>query len=483
MNVTEVDKVSFPLRSLRKTPSYSRYLLDTYLSTCPYRHLNCTWLNNLVSGVSYEGTDLTHTYLYLNPPPDRLLDHQVVRTYTQAAWQFAGGKAVRWELLRVVLFAGLWTFNFLSESGTTLRDTRNIFRIISFSLLLLYTPYISVQTVWVLQKVFRKQLKWLNFELKMVDNELDNLHPCMWNAYHVIIREKKILSKQILHLKVGQFLWQEAGELLILVLSLLVLVLDIVLTAVSRDMDRKPHLNRLYMVLTSSLLVLVWTNCVSKLRYYTSFAPFLGNVKELLNLLAKFSVVFMAFYIPIACVFWKTIYEGHVAPADSNSTHIGFFDALYRVYKMPFASYASSEELDVSTSAGTQAWWGILTVYWLTLGGVFLWNLLSALTYHTLSLPSHRQTTRDRLLRCCREIMGMNPLKRQEFARFLELDCKPWVMASGEVGGRGVNESCERSARDVEEELERLFNKIDEIALRERTVSTSSGGMVGNMFN
>lgn len=439
-NINEVDKVSFVFRTAEKCTEYGQWLLDSYITSCPYRGVSCVWLNNLVNGVSYESTDLSHSYLYLTTLKREFIEHPVTKCYTRAAWNHFGRKSALRGLATYLVFALLWTLHFMTDNGKTFRDNSNVGRIVAYSLLLPYLGFMIYDLVARTKRIFRKQLDCISSEMRQVDRELDNLHPCMWNAYHVLLREKRGLNKKDAHLRVGKMLVQKISDLVVLIMSAVILVLDLAMTAFSTEEDRRPGLNVTYIVISSSVLVLVWINTFYKLRYFKEMGTFLVSIKSLAGLLVKFAVMFVFFYIPIACVFWKTIFESTIRPSpphltDTNSTRVPFPAALYKVYRMTFSDYTYSEGLDIATKQGLPAWWNLLTFYWLTVGGLILLKILGGMVFVALSEPlkdSILTANRERLRYICEVVMNQSTARRQEFARHLELECKPYV-SEGEL--------------------------------------------------
>eukprot|EP00116_Pleurobrachia_bachei_P002384 sb/3462646/ len=489
-DVTEVDKVSFVFRCMERCPEYSESLLDSYVSSCPYRAVSCVWLNNVVNGVSYENTDLTHSFLYLSDLKRGLLEHPALKTYTSVAWSLFGRKHAVFDLSRYLLFTALWTFSYLVDSGKSL-GSGNAAKLAGFTLLIPYT----VMMVWFMAHrtltSYKRQLNCLNSELAIVDKELDNLHPCMWNAYHVLRREKRGFLARRSNLQLFNLLWDQVADIAILVLSLGALVFELVLVGVGSNVDRKihPEANIAHTVITSSTLLLVWACTFNKLQYFNMFGSFLVGIKNLIALLGKFSVLFVAFYFPTACVFWKTLFESTTRPTlvnettpleDSNSwgatnsTVVTFWDAFYRVYRMAFVSYDYSSGLGIATNLGIPDWWNILTFYWITMGSLILLRIFGAIVFAILSEPV-RETQyiahQVRFRFICQIVMLMSCSKRQSFSRYLELDCKPYITDKLLTSPSGYHGN-----EDSTSEIRELRDRVDRLSALVQQPETSSMG-------
>lgn len=488
-NLNEVDKVCFIFRTVEKCTEFGQSLLNSLLTNCQYRGVSCVWLNNLVNGVSYQSTDLSHSFLYLTTPDREFIQHPVIRCYTRAAWHFFGRKSALINFLTHLIFSVLFTLHFMTDNGKTFRDKGNVGRIIAFSLLLPYAGFMVYDLVMRMKRIYFKQLDCLEFERGLVDKELDNLHPCMWNAYHVLLREKRGITQKLVNLRVGKVLAQKIFELLVVALTVLMLILDLVMTAASKDEDRRKDLNIVYIIISSSVMVLIWLQTFYKLRYFKEFGAFLVSINKLAGLLLKFAVMFVFFYIPIACVFWKTIYESTdrngtdphpdlSAPLSTtdNSTRVTFPDAFYKVYRMTFSDYTYSDGLKIAAKQGLPSWWNVLTFYWLTVGGLILLKILGGMVFVVLSEPlkeSLLTAYRERLHYICEVVMNQSNSARQDFARHLEMECKPYVH-QGELV-REVRSQEQERERELERINHRLDNLTENLFRNERSVSSSSG--------
>ena len=168
----------------------------------------------------------------------------------------------------------------------------------------------------------------------------------------------------------------------------------------------------------------------------------------------------------------------HVTATVDNTTIVTFPDAFYRVYRMTFSDYTYSEGLKIAAKLGLPAWWNILTFYWLTVGGLILLRILGAMVFSALSQPLNQALLiayTERLRYISELVMNQNSSSRQDFARFLEMECKPYV-----IEGELIKDV--RSAeREMEKEMERINQRLDHLSdhvfqsAAERSVSSSSG--------
>ena len=425
--LTATDRISFVFRTLEKCSEFGKVVLSSYVTTCFYRGVSCVWLNKLINGLSYDKTDLTHAFLLsLTSPAQQLIQHPFFKTYTSVTWRLIGRRQAVMNVVRHLLYSFMWTFHFMSDTGETFRGPGSGPKIAAYTLLLPYTCHMIYHTVSTIKSTYTKQLECLEFENSLVEREFKYVHPCMWNACHVLEREKMVLSVKHKHLYFGRVLAPKSLELCIILLSLIVLLLDLIMTAISETERKRPHLNVFYMVITSIVLVLVWANTFIKFKFFKEFGTFLISLQKLSNLLTKFAVMFLVFYIPVSCVFWKTIYEGNY----KVTTNITFLDSCYKVYRMTYSDYTYSEGVALAIKDGYPSWWNVLTFYWITMGSLILLRVFGGMVYTVLSEPiEQRQFTalKQRLEFICEVLIAQSEVKQQEFSRHLELECNPFV--------------------------------------------------------
>ena len=427
--LSDKDQILPVFRAANKCSEFAKLTLDSLMSSCPYRGVSAVWLNQLVSEITYEDGDLTYSYLHLTPPSKQFIQHPVVKSFISVVWRFIGRKNALMNVARDVIFSVIWTFHFMSDTGKTFRDVNGGPKIAAYVILLPFTCYMIYHKISILKGTYSKQAECIQYEKKLLDREFENVHPCMWNVFHVLKRDKNQLDLKRQQLLVGKVLGHHSLELFIIFLSLIVLVLDLVMTAISDNEQRSYSLAVLYMVITSLVLILVWANSFLKFRYFKEFGTFLISVQQLYKLLIKFSIMFLVFYIPVSCIFWKTIY--HVPRPDGNLYNTTFLDAFYSVYRMTYSDYTYSDGLDLAVKAGYPSWWDILTFYWITLGSLILLKVLGAMIFALLTAtPDQRQfeALRQRLDFICELLIAQDTSKRRELARHLELNCQPFII-------------------------------------------------------
>lgn len=105
-------------------------------------------------------------------------------------------------------------------------------------------------------------------------------------------------------------------------------------------------------------------------------------------------------------------------------------------------------------------------------------KILGGMVFAVLSEPlkeSLLTAYRERLHYICEVIMNQTNTKRQEFARHLEIDCKPYV-SEGELirDVKGPGEEMEREMERINQRLDRLADQIYQNGV-DRSVSSASG--------
>ena len=145
---------------------------------------------------------------------------------------------------------------------------------------------------------------------------------------------------------------------------------------------------------------------------------------------------------------------------------------------MTFSDYTYSDGLKIAAKEGLPSWWNVLTFYWLTVGGLILLKILGGMVFATLAEPlkeSLLTAYRDRLHYICEVVMNQSNSQRQDFARHLEMECKPYV-SEGELirDVKSAEKEMEREMEMINQRLNHLTDQVFQGGV-ERSVSTSSG--------
>ena len=479
-----VDMVSFLFRALDKCQGLGSKILDSFITECKYRDVTCIWLNKMVDDNSYLKADLTYPYLYVSNISDKFIEHTFIKTFISVGWRKFGRKAAAVEIALSLVYCLLWTLFYMIDDGKSMKG--NAFRICVYIVLILYVAFMIFWSIRRLRVKSQANQSLILSETGIILSELSCLHPCMFEASYVLANEKRaILSKKTTVTSL-LLLGHQLVDATVHVLSLIILILDFIKifnkvdSTLYDNMIGEPTLSdrpgakyrvnersgpggsyniqEVYLIVSAVVLILVWITSFNKIRLLRRFGSFLILIINVGTLLAKFACFYVFLYIPIACVFWKTIYQ---YSNESSSLNITSLQSFYRVYRMTFSDYSYDDGLEIATSIGMPSWWDILVFYWITVGGLILLNILGGLVFAALTQPLEKSriiAQKERLWFLCEVVMLQSGKEKAGFARYLDLECNPCVVARSAGGVRDV----ESEVKQLRTELEAIRDKFSD---------------------
>ena len=425
--INEIDRITFVFRTFSKCPTYAKNVLDSYVNYCHYRRCSGIWLSNMVDGVSYELSDCTYSYLSCTGVSDNLISHPAIDAYISVAWDRFGRMHAGIEMAKCFMLCLLWTLHFCTDNNKSFDDGDYVRKIVVYVFTILYLMFRIYEKVSCTLKLMRSRRKYQEFELTTINREIDSLHPCMWNAIHSLVKEKREHSGT----KIYSFIKHESVKAIIYILTIFILILD-AFFAVNHKKNNHSYmmLKFIYNAVSSVILLSLWLSTFYMLKKIKLFSTFITSIFMLTGLIGKYAVMYLFFYIPMTCVFWVTLYEPYNGMLQNKTASYKLIDVMFKVYRMSYSDYTYSDGFNVAQKIGWPDWWNLIAVFWITVSTLILIRIFGGLVFNILSRPIRESSLismRGRLMYICDIIVCMKRTERQIFMRYLELKCAPYL--------------------------------------------------------
>ncbi|CAD5123450.1 DgyrCDS11796 [Dimorphilus gyrociliatus] len=443
---------------ITKMPPVAKLALDQFHTTDRANRRQFYHLNHLEpkkAGDQLKGHPQTALRVLVAFNQIDLITHRSVERLLEIKWRNFGKKGGLWQIVKAVIFIGIWTAIGLSKDHET-RHEYNLksewWRIILWILAVAMTLWQVIEEIKEYRSSRKAHLKWKNWREEEVRKDLQFCHP-RWPEETAYLNseidrlngindsEVKTVPEETSSVKtfcysfVALFrasYFNDPWNIFDWICYVLLTVASI--THVVDVIDHTNAISRWHIRIMAIAIILIWIRILKIARAY-SVGPFVVMIFKMLTDIFKFVFVYLVFFCPYVFAFWmifgaskrpeKNINEIHLNRTKSSVSGMKTFDMLiFTLFRITLV-----DDYDFDGMIGIDKFMTFLLLgSWLALSAIIMLNLIIALmsdTFQRVYDNARANAAMQKAITILNIEEGLTKKKREKFREYIHNYCSP----------------------------------------------------------
>ncbi|XP_070556524.1 transient receptor potential channel pyrexia-like [Ptychodera flava] len=367
------------------------------------------------------------------------IEHQIFSELIEVKWQ-QFGKFWAWahfilDLTYIILWTALAVIK--PDARACYYFPSDIWRVILWIIAIAYTVFLIIQELREFYTSKRELDEWKEWKLNILEEDMEHCHPKWPHEKQWLERERDEINdmrSNYFHDYWNIFDW----FVYILLMSCVVLhFIDIGIVPhelcwpdsgnttgnattepVKVDDDEIESLaSRLHIRVFAITIIFVWVRILKSARAFMTLGPFIVMCYKILGDVARFSFLYIIFYIPYTSAFWM-MFGGDVEEFETVS------ETLFSLFRMTLVDEYNYEGMKEENPVMCD----ILVGTYLAISAIVLLNLFIAMLSETF-VRIHDNAHSNALMERAQIILGLEDnltdSQRDKFCKYIHSECRP----------------------------------------------------------